>query len=674
MGQAEGAGRPKLLVKTFKSYNNLDEPTEIVESPGGGTQDLRTTTMTYDESGKPITQKTKDGGEAVPKVETVYHPTLGFPEEQRFVCEKAECGPGFDSQATKTKYDSLGRPVQYEDADGNVTKIAYDAVGRVESVSDAKGSQTQVYDPISGLVTKLTDSAAGVFTAKYDADGKMIERGLPNGISATTGYNQAGEPISLKYSKTTFCGSSCTWLQETLQHSINGQIATDNGTLVNTAYSYDKAGRLLEARETPAGGLCKTRTYKYDLDSNRLSMVARASAIGGVCPTSGGTEQKYSYDAADRLEGPTYDPWGRIKSLPAEFAGGKALSTTYFSNEMVASQTQGGITNSFQLDADGRQRARLQGGGGLEGTEILHYDGALDSVSWSERGSTWTRSIGGIGGDLAAIQESGSGTTFQLTNLHGDVVATAEQSPTATKLKATFRFDEFGNPVAGAAGRYGWLGGKSRRTELPSGVIQMGVRSYAPALGRFLSPDPIQGGSPNAYDYAGQDPVNGFDLMGERCHDIKGHRLCHGKQERRELHRAIKRGRREAASLEIKQFHTICVGKAGCYSAQVGGGSGLDLSSLASKLVKAATHRLTHPVSSYGIIGDALMNAVKPVIDEALGGEKGRLRACASETIHGAEEFGGIVAAAGEGNARARLGLGIYAAGKCAENLLGRSP
>ncbi|MFG3552358.1 RHS repeat-associated core domain-containing protein [Streptomyces sp. NPDC047725] len=40
------------------------------------------------------------------------------------------------------------------------------------------------------------------------------------------------------------------------------------------------------------------------------------------------------------------------------------------------------------------------------------------------------------------------------------------------------------------------------------------MRLYNPATGRFLSADPVPGGSCDAYDYACADPVNSDDLTG----------------------------------------------------------------------------------------------------------------------------------------------------------------
>lgn len=155
-------------------------------------------------------------------------------------------------------------------------------------------------------------------------------------------------------------------------------------------------------------------------------------------------------------------------------------------------------------------------------TVTNHYSGDGDRPAWTTEDDEGriTRPIAGIDENLAVVQNTATGTSaIQLTNLHGDVVATVMAS--GNGLASTVDYTEYGQPrstaSAGTNPRYGWLGAHQRSADSLGGTILMGVRLYVPSTGRFLQVDPVVGGSCNAYDYTCADSINKFDLDGEVC-------------------------------------------------------------------------------------------------------------------------------------------------------------
>lgn len=88
------AGQPQLLVTKYLAYNALGQTTEVTESPGGGTSNVRKTVTTYDAAGRPKTSSQTGDGTPIPPTETLYNSATGRPEVQRFqqICENT-CVP-----------------------------------------------------------------------------------------------------------------------------------------------------------------------------------------------------------------------------------------------------------------------------------------------------------------------------------------------------------------------------------------------------------------------------------------------------------------------------------------------------------------------------------------------------------------------------------------------------
>jgi RHS repeat-associated protein len=508
------SGLPELPTTTF-TYNLYGEPT--VTRTTSGSQE-RVETDSYDQAGRIVSkQTTSTAGKELPKVSYSY-------EENTGELAKASTGQGESEKAITSSYNALGELERYSDADSNTATYAYDVDGRMTSVTDAQGSQSFTYNEASGLLAGLTDSKAGTFTASYDPEGKLETETYPSGLAALHTYNVAGEPTAVEYKKTRNCSSNCTWYRNQVTPSIHGQWLSQESewmgkpeTLQADSYEYEGAGRLKQVKETLAGK-CTTRLYEYDSEGNRLSLTTRPPSSEGKCQTEGGAVENHTYDEANRLidGGTAYDPFGDITTLPAQDAGGEALASEYYADGQLQHQSQAGQMLSYSLDPARRPRETVATGKATR-TTISHYDGPGSAPSWEAYppSSEFTRDIDGVDGQLVARQYNTEEPVLQIANLHGDIVGTAAISETASAPLSMENMSEYGVPTTSKPAKYAWLGAGEFPTELPSGVIAMGVRSYVPEIGRFLQPDPKPGGSADAYAYTYGNPLNETDPSGQ---------------------------------------------------------------------------------------------------------------------------------------------------------------
>lgn len=497
-----GSNPSQLPVSTFE-YDRYGNVAKTTETAGGVT---RTTTTTYDAAGRPDNVKTTGGlGQAVPEVTTEYDPESG-----KIVKSVSPTG-GTIIRA----FDKLGRQISYTDADGGKTTSEYDLLDRPLKVSDSvPSSVTYTYDHTAdprGFATSITDSVAGTFRATYDVDGALDTEKLPGGYTLRQTRDASGTVTDRTYTRDS---DGVTLVSDTVTQTVNGQVARHSGWS-DQGYQYDAAGRLTSVVDT-ANTVCTVRNYTFDKRANRTGLTTTTGQPGLDCPTTGGTTTTQTYDSADRLTdtGYVYDAFGRTTALPGSVAVG------YYANDLVRQQTANGTRQTWELDALHRLRSStVETGSGSTWTQtqakLNHYDSDGDSPRWiTEDGSgSVSRIVESLGGSIGAITSKTGDTVLQLSNIHGDI---ALQLPLDTsKAPVALDNDEYGNARAGQAQtRYNWLGDKQRSSETPTGTVLMGARLYNPATGRFLSLDPVYGGSSNAYEYCAGDPVNCTDLDG----------------------------------------------------------------------------------------------------------------------------------------------------------------
>ncbi len=167
----------------------------------------------FDTAGRPLsTEETSSVDQALPKITDTYSKTSGSLETQSTTV-------GETTKTITSVHDSLGELESYTDADGNTAKYTFDIDGRVTKIVDGseeaskkygyEGWQEYQYEETTGALTKLTDSAAGVFTASWTVAGHLAKETYPNGMTGIYTMNAVGEDTGIEYKKETHCTEKC---------------------------------------------------------------------------------------------------------------------------------------------------------------------------------------------------------------------------------------------------------------------------------------------------------------------------------------------------------------------------------------------------------------------------------------------------------------------------------
>jgi RHS repeat-associated protein len=205
------------------------------------------------------------------------------------------------------------------------------------------------------------------------------------------------------------------------------------------------------------------------------------------------------YNADNQLK-----QWG--SSSPNYDGNGNLLndgtnSYSWNSRNQLASMNNGGA--AFSYDSFGRRVAKSIAGGA---TAFL-YDGANVVQELQSGTATANLLTGGI--DEVFLRMDSSGTWNLLPDALGSTAALADSTG---EVQTQYTYDPFGNTTStgtatGNANEY------TGREFDETGLYFYRARYYSPAIGRFITEDPIRSGL-NTYVYATNNPTKYVDPFG----------------------------------------------------------------------------------------------------------------------------------------------------------------
>lgn len=406
------------------------------------------------------------------------------------------------SGTTYYSYDSLHHVISVTNGAGATVQYTYDLRGNVTQITYPDGNiVTRSYDN-AGRLTSVTDWLGHTTTYTYTSDGTLLGITYANGMLASETYDAADRLTAIQYAFHPVGPMAPGYMTQVAKFGYtrdafglvtsvqNSGPQTEPFTGQNQAYTYtplQQVGQISGYQPT---------TYKYSSSETIIS-------IGSASLT---------YDAADELTqlaggattNYTYDPRGdRTQAV----TGSAMTSLTYDEENRLTGYATATTTASYVYNGDGLRMSKTVNGGATEsytwdtaeGTPQLLQDGTTDLV-YGANGALLEQVASG-GTALFAHQDQ-LGSTRLLTDSRG-------------KRVASYTYDAFGNLLAHAGTATALLQFAGQYLDAESGFYYLRARYYDPATAQFLTRDPLQPITLQAYAYAAFDPLNAWDPTGK---------------------------------------------------------------------------------------------------------------------------------------------------------------
>ncbi|GIF73371.1 RHS repeat domain-containing protein [Asanoa siamensis] len=397
------------------------------------------------------------------------------------------------------------------------------------------------YDAIRRPVSMTSGIGGYVSNVKYAQTGELMQYRLSDGG---------------KWASMTYTYEKGTKRLQSSRLDRQGAPVVD----IDARYSYDAAGNVQSIDDNPAGGTRDAQCFTRD-GLNRITDAwtsastavdpcaggASTTGVGGPAPyhhsytydvtgsrdtetihgVNGGSDvvRDYSYPAAGQ---PRAHALGKIVEQTS--AGQRLYEYAYDASGNMTTRTQVGVTQtlnwtkegklasvvaggqtqaSFEYDADGNRMLRKE-----PNATTLYLPGMELKLNNATRAVEGTRFYS-FAGQTVAVRTV-QGVKFLASDHQGSQSAVVDATTGAiTRRRMTAFGTERGAPAGAWPGDKGFVGGTMDTT---TGLTQLGARLYDPAIGRFISVDPVftadDPSQLNAYQYGRNNPVTWADPTG----------------------------------------------------------------------------------------------------------------------------------------------------------------